>query len=228
MDTDPNLKTSDFASQKTASSEVSSLRTSDYSPLKTSDISIHDSGITSPKEETSPSKRQKIIDYSEWKNDYEGPTEPPCPILVTKVAEYIQYKKTGTNINREYRRKKEFKNPNILEKLVEYYNIKETGSNYPTEKFDPFKWKPSSNYDALGEEQQKCYEKLEKERSESKTTAKPQKTSSSGVKKERDHKSKSHSRRSSPKDRDKSKKERDSKYMNSKSQWDVGAEKENG
>jgi len=146
----------------------------------------------------------------------------------TKVAEYIQYKKTGTNINREYRRKKEFKNPNILEKLVEYYNIKETGSNYPPEKFDPFKWKPSSNYDALEEEQLKCYEKFEKERNELKSSAKPQKTSSSGVKKEREHKSKSHSRRSSPKDRDKSKKERDSKYNNTKSQWDVGAEKENG
>jgi len=120
---DSSLKSSDYCDIK-SSSDISYLKTSDNSIIKISDNSVLKisensipliDSISSPKEE-SPSKRHKTVDHSEWKNDYEGPTEPPCPILVCKVAEYIQYKRTGTNINREYRRKKEFKNPNILEK----------------------------------------------------------------------------------------------------------------
>jgi len=218
---------------KTSDSTV--IKSSDNSILKISENSIRFSdSINSPKEE-SPSKRLKTIDHSEWKNDYEGPTEPPCPILVGKVSDYIQYKRTGTNINREYRRKNEFKNPNILEKLVEYYHIIEIGSNYPSDKFNPHKWKPSSFYDALNEEQQKFYENLEKEKNEVKTSSsnhhhKSSTTSNTTGGVSKNHKSKSHSRRSS-KDREKSsKKDKESKYIHntSKSQWDVGAEKENG
>jgi len=233
---DSSLKSSDFTDIK-SSSDMSYLKTSDSSflkldnSLKISDNSIRlTDSMNSPNEE-SPSKRLKTIDHSEWKNDYEGPTEPPCPILVSKVADYIQYKRTGTNINREYRRKKEFKNPNILEKLVEYYHIIEVGSNYPSDKFNPHKWKPSSFYDALDEEQQKCYEKIEKEKNDTKSSSKHHKSSAStAVSKNHKSSSKSHSRRSS-KEREKySKKEKDSKYIHntSKSQWDVGAEKENG
>jgi hypothetical protein len=192
-DNDIGLKSESFSSVK--SPDFSGLKSSDYSGLKNSDFSVKSSEsfsvlrvsdtVLSPKAE-SPSKRQKTIDYSDWKNDYEGPLEPPCPLLVDKVAEYIDYKRTGTNINREYRRKKEFKNPNILEKLVHYYNINETGSNYPTDKFDPHKWKPTSFYDVLAEEQQKCYEKFEKERKEAKTTSKHK--SSSKISSSKNHK----------------------------------------
>jgi hypothetical protein len=183
-DNDIGLKSESFSSVK--SPDFSGLKSSDYSGLKNSDFNMKSSdfsllrgsdAVLSPKAE-SPSKRQKTIDYSDWKNDYEGPLEPPCPLLVDKVAEYIEYKRTGTNINREYRRKKEFKNPNILEKLVHYYNINETGSNYPTDKFDPHKWKQASFYDVLAEEQQKCYEKFEKERKEAKSTSKHKSSSS--------------------------------------------------
>jgi len=107
-------------------------------------------------------KRQKTVDYSKWKNDYEGREEEAHPDLVNRVRDFMEYKRTGANINREYRKKKEFKNPDILEKLVRYYGIIEIGSNYPASKFDPYKWKPTSFYDYIAEEQQRMIEKIEK------------------------------------------------------------------
>jgi len=51
--------------------------------------------------------------------------------------------------------------------LVRYYNIIEIGSNYPASKFDPYKWKASSFYDALDAEQQRMMEKIETEKKKS-------------------------------------------------------------
>jgi hypothetical protein len=93
-DNDIGLKSESFSSVK--SPDFSGLKSSDYSGLKNSDFNLKSSesfsvlrvsdAVLSPKAE-SPSKRQKT-DYSDWKNDYEGPLEPPCPLLVDKVAEY--------------------------------------------------------------------------------------------------------------------------------------------
>jgi len=143
------------------------------------------------------------------------------------VHSFTEYKRTGANINREYRRKKEFKNPDILEKLVRYYNIIEIGSNYPASKFDPYKWKASSFYDALAEEQQRMMEKLENE----KKNTKPKSSGKSSTKSK-----KSHTGSSSTKEKDRererergsrTKKEKDNKkHKNNNTQWDIGAEKE--
>jgi len=174
-----------------------------------------------------PAKRLKTIDYSQWKNDYPGPEEEAHPDLVDRVHSFTEYKRTGSNINREYRRKKEFKNPDILEKLVRYYNIIEIGSNYPASKFDPYKWKASSFYDALAEEQQRMMEKLENE----KKNTKPKSSGKSSTKSK-----KSHTGSSSTKEKDRererergsrTKKEKDNKkHKNNNTQWDIGAEKE--
>jgi len=183
-------------------------------------------------EGTTPVKRQKTVDYSEWKCDYDGPVEEPHPELVNKVIGFTEYKRTGANINREYRRKKEFKNPDILEKLVKYYNIIEIGSNYPTSKFDPFKWKASSFYDALAEEQQRMYEKQETDKkatksktskSGNKTVSKHKASTHTSSKDNKDHKEKEKDR--GERDRRRSKKEKESKQQN-KTKWDIGAEKD--
>jgi len=91
-DNDIGLKSESFSSVK--SPDFSGLKSSDYSGLKNSDFSVKSSEsfsvlrvsdtVLSPKAE-SPSKRQKTIDYSDWKNDYEGPLEPPCPLLVVRL-----------------------------------------------------------------------------------------------------------------------------------------------
>jgi len=171
-----------------------------------------------------PAKRVKTIDYSQWKNDYPGPEEEPHPDLVYRVQGFTEYKRTGANINREYRRKKEFKNPDILEKLVKYYNIIEIGSNYPASKFDPYKWKATSFYDALAEEQQRMMEKLESEK-------KGTKTKSSGKSSAKSKKSNTGPSTSKVKEKDRergsrTKKEKDIKKHKNKTQWDIGAEKE--
>jgi len=195
------LKSSDFSSDLKTSTDTTSLKTSDYSALKTSDSIQVLEPITSPQAESS-SKRIKTIDYSLWKTDYECPTDPPCPILVSKVTDYIEFKSSGTNINREYRRRKEFKNPNILEKLVEYYHIIEIGSNYPTDKFNPHKWNSSSFYEVLNEEQQKYYEQFEKQNELKLSSSGPKQTKSSSTSKRDHHKSSSKHSRRSPKERD--------------------------
>jgi len=206
-----SIRTPDYSLLKT-SSDLSLIKTaSDLSYLSTSDFQIPSEENNSLKGETSPSKRQKTscIDYSQWKNDYEGPMEPPCPNLVNKVIEYIGFKSTGANINREYRRQKEFKNPHILEKLVEYYHIDQTGSNYPKDKFDPLKWKSSDYYEVLAQSQEQQKNSTEKEPTH--TSSSKLTSSSKGH-----HHSKSRSR--------------DDKHSREKrsgqSLWDVGPDKD--
>jgi len=112
--------------------------------------------------------------------------------------------------------------------LVKYYNIIEIGSNYPASKFDPYKWKASSFYDALAEEQQRMMEKIESEKKSSKTKSsgksstkskKPHTGSSSTKEKDREGERKRGSR---------TKKEKENKKHTQKNntQWDIGAEKD--
>jgi len=228
-----NLKRTDTIPIGTSPSGSSIMGTPTASPVRLEKRRAEDG-------EEGPAKRQRTVAYSCWKNDYEGPVEEPHPDLVYRVLSFTEYKRTGANINREYKRKKEFKNPDILEKLVRYYNIIEIGSNYPASKFDPYKWKASSFYDALDAEQQRMMEKIETEKKAAKTKS----TTKSSKSK---NKSKSSGNSGNSKDKEKErerdkdragnrgerggergghrKKEKEEKQT-TKTKWDVGAEKD--
>lgn len=60
----------------------------------------------------------------------EGICDPAIEEKIKKdIAEYENYPITFTE---NFKRKKQFKNPNLLEQIINYYNINEYGSNFST------------------------------------------------------------------------------------------------
>lgn len=97
-----------------------------------------------------PSKKQRI-DYAAWKAQYPGSAAGEKPdkelqvrlslsssllllILLTTskavVEQRFEYRRGGANINRELKKKKQFRNPSILDRETSKLGLLEIGSNF--------------------------------------------------------------------------------------------------
>jgi hypothetical protein len=86
------------------------------------------------------------------------------------VTRFANLRRTGGNINRDLKRQTHFKNPDIIARLIAQHGLCEIGSNFDSAKFDPFKWKATSFFTHLSQEQARALEEekaREKEREES-------------------------------------------------------------
>eukprot|EP01102_Stenamoeba_stenopodia_P015887 TRINITY_DN5486_c0_g1_i2.p1 TRINITY_DN5486_c0_g1~~TRINITY_DN5486_c0_g1_i2.p1 ORF type:complete len:300 (-),score=86.98 TRINITY_DN5486_c0_g1_i2:33-932(-) len=99
---------------------------------------------------------------------FDHPLLPPKPItpvddeLKKKIQNYNQLRKRGKFFNENFRKAKDFLNPDILERLVAHSNITEYGTQYPKELFDPESYDDDEFYDRLADRQSLYYEKKPK------------------------------------------------------------------
>lgn len=78
-----------------------------------------------------------------------------------------EVRRSGANINRELKKKKQFRNPSILDRESARLGIFEIGSNLPLDKFSPSCWPASAFYDALLKKQDELYLKEEDKKKQS-------------------------------------------------------------
>ena len=95
------------------------------------------------------------------------PPEPPghcSPNLQDKVADALEKSLQQGPFNKSAEQGKDFRNPSIYEKMVEFCTINEYGTNYPSQLFDPVRWKNSGGYLSLRLLQKEAYERKQKAR----------------------------------------------------------------
>lgn len=91
---------------------------------------------------------------------------PSGDSLQSKVAQWLELKRDGTNINDRLRSSKGFRNPDFLQSVVEHFSIDQHGTLFSPDVFDPKGYSPQDFYDELAKAQRRENERREKERRE--------------------------------------------------------------
>ena len=86
--------------------------------------------------------------------------------LQTKVEQWLELKRRGTEINAKLRATKGFRNPDFLRSAVTHFDVDDRGTNFAEDVFDPKGYDSEDYYDRLGAAQKKETERREKERRE--------------------------------------------------------------
>lgn len=95
------------------------------------------------------------------------PAEKPSISIIEKITKLYEKMETKQmDMNKLIQERKEFRNPSIYEKLIEFCEIDEFGTNYPSEVYDPKKWRKSemNSYLKLAEAQKEEMIKKQKDR----------------------------------------------------------------
>lgn len=95
------------------------------------------------------------------------PTEKPSASVTEKITTLYEKMETKQmDMNKLIQERKEFRNPSIYEKLIEFCEIDEFGTNYPSDVYDPKKWRKSemNSYVKLAEAQKEEMLKKQKDR----------------------------------------------------------------
>ena len=71
---------------------------------------------------------------------------PSGDSLQSKIAQWMELKRRGTNINDRLRSSKGFRNPDFLQSVVEHFNIDQHGTLFAPEVFNPKAGMPKSHH----------------------------------------------------------------------------------
>jgi|AntAceMinimDraft_5_1070358.scaffolds.fasta_scaffold04218_5 hypothetical protein len=91
---------------------------------------------------------------------------PSGDSLQSKVAQWLELKRSGTNINDRLRSSKGFRNPDFVQSVADHFSIDQQGTQFSKEVFDPKGYANEDYYDALATAQRKENDRREKERRE--------------------------------------------------------------
>ncbi|KAL5290177.1 SAP30BP family protein [Megaselia abdita] len=133
--------------------DSSSSESDEEKPMESSNVPITE-------DQDKVDTEKKILEkYSHYKFKLPSkPAERPTAAIIEKITSLYEKMETkNMDMNKLIQERKEFRNPSIYEKLIEFCEIDEFGTNYPSDVYDPKKWKKSemNSYLKLAEAQNK-------------------------------------------------------------------------
>lgn len=162
---------------------VSSAESSSSSEIEDEINLEHHDVLTADSSNEKKDSETKILEkYSHYKFSLPPkPSEKPTASLLEKITNLYEKMETkNMDMNKLIQERKEFRNPSIYEKLIEFCEIDEFGTNYPSNVYDPKKWRKTemNSYLKLAEAQKEEMMKKQKDR---KTAVEVLKISSAAV-----------------------------------------------